>query len=69
MTSSLKILSDKYQILEQVGEGTYGYLLTNNFILKKIHIRRKVYKGKCLETGKFVALKKFRIKNEKEGVN
>jgi len=29
---------------------------------------RKVYKGKCLETGKLVALKKFRIETEREGV-
>ena len=28
----------------------------------------KVYKGKCLRTGILVALKKFRIETEKEGV-
>jgi hypothetical protein len=27
-----------------------------------------VYKGRCLDTGNLVALKKFRIETEKEGV-
>jgi hypothetical protein len=64
---SLKNLTEKYEIIEQVGEGTYGYAFhskENSFFW----LFRKVYKGKCLRSGKLVALKKFRIETEKEGV-
>lgn len=40
-----------YEKVEQVGEGTYG----------------QVYKARDKETGKFVALKRVRMDNEKEG--
>jgi len=38
------------------------------YIIKKLSSFRKVYKGKCFETGNLVALKKFRIETEREGV-
>ncbi|VVC34564.1 Hypothetical protein CINCED_3A014986 [Cinara cedri] len=42
---------DMYQVINQIGEGTYG----------------QVYKAKDNATGTFVALKKVRLENEKEG--
>uniref|UniRef100_A0A914UXR0 Cyclin-dependent kinase 12 n=1 Tax=Plectus sambesii TaxID=2011161 RepID=A0A914UXR0_9BILA len=42
---------DKYELLDQVGEGTYG----------------QVFKAKDTVTGELVALKKVRLENEKEG--
>jgi len=43
---------DRYEKLEKIGEGTYGV----------------VYKAKDKDTGDIVALKKFRMGNEDEGV-
>lgn len=43
---------DQYEKMEKIGEGTYG----------------KVYKAKCLQTGRIVALKKTRLEMEEEGV-
>jgi len=42
---------DRYEKIEQVGEGTYG----------------QVYKARSKKTGEFVALKRVRMDNEKEG--
>lgn len=43
---------DVFETVEQVGEGTYG----------------QVFKAKDRATGEFVALKRVRMDNEKEGV-
>jgi serine/threonine protein kinase len=42
----------KYQLLDKIGEGTYGV----------------VYKAKDRVTGRFMALKKIRLDSEDEGV-
>ncbi len=42
---------DNYDVLEKIGEGTYG----------------SVSKARCRRTGKVVALKKVMLKNEREG--
>lgn len=45
-------MSDSFQKIEKIGEGTYGV----------------VYKAKERKTGKIVALKKIRLENESEGI-
>ncbi|KAK6090740.1 hypothetical protein P3W45_000463 [Vairimorpha bombi] len=45
-------MSDSFQKIEKIGEGTYGV----------------VYKAKERRTGKIVALKKIRLENESEGI-
>lgn len=45
-------MSDNYTRIEKIGEGTYGV----------------VYKAKCKETGRIVALKKIRLDSENEGI-
>jgi len=45
-------MRDKYEKIEKIGEGTYGY----------------VYKARDQTTGEVVALKKIKLENEDEGV-
>jgi serine/threonine protein kinase len=45
-------MRDKYEKIEKIGEGTYGY----------------VYKARDTTTGEIVALKKIKLENEDEGV-
>ena len=45
-------MRDKYEKIEKIGEGTYGY----------------VYRAKDSTTNEIVALKKIKLENEDEGV-
>ena len=45
-------MSDKYEKIEKIGEGTYGY----------------VYKARDTTNLEIVALKKIKLENEDEGV-
>ena len=45
-------MRDKYEKLEKIGEGTYGY----------------VYKARDSNSSEIVALKKIKLENEDEGV-
>ena len=45
-------VSDDYEKLEKIGEGTYGV----------------VYKARSKKTGQLVAMKKIRLESEDEGV-
>ena len=45
-------MRDKYEKIEKIGEGTYGY----------------VYRARDQTTGEIVALKKIKLENEDEGV-
>ena len=45
-------MRDKYEKIEKIGEGTYGY----------------VYRAKDTSTNEIVALKKIKLENEDEGV-
>jgi len=45
-------MRDKYDKIEKIGEGTYGY----------------VYRAKDTTTNEIVALKKIKLENEDEGV-
>ena len=45
-------MRDKYEKIEKIGEGTYGY----------------VYKARDTTTGEICALKKIKLENEDEGV-
>eukprot|EP00158_Paraphelidium_tribonemae_P002723 Partr_v1_DN25619_c0_g1_i1_m4894 putative Cyclin-Dependent Kinase len=58
-----------YEKLAQVGEGTYGYGCHHHFIAARclMRSRRKVYKARCLTSGRLVALKRIRLEMEKEG--
>ena len=55
LSKSALLLSnmDRYDILEHLGEGTYGV----------------VYKGRDRQTGRFVAMKKIKLETEGEGIS
>ena len=50
--SKQRSMRDKYEKIEKIGEGTYGY----------------VYRAKDQTTNEVVALKKIKLENEDEGV-
>ena len=51
-TSKQRSMRDKYEKIEKIGEGTYGY----------------VYKARDTTNLEIVALKKIKLENEDEGV-
>ena len=51
-TSKNRSMRDKYEKIEKIGEGTYGY----------------VYKARDTTNSEIVALKKIKLENEDEGV-
>ena len=62
---------DEFKLLEQVGEGTYGYVAIDAggalwFIQDGC---REVYKAQDIKQHCIVALKKIRMENEREGVS
>jgi len=50
--SNKRSMRDKYEKIEKIGEGTYGY----------------VYKARDTTNSEIVALKKIKLENEDEGV-